>query len=177
MELFNMYVDECNTLSKTISGLIETAEEPSQLKEINIKLDELEGNIKQMGIEAAGVRGTEKQICTDKVSRQRELLAGMKKDYSDKKFLIENKHLMGTKSGADRLRLKTINDKAADSNELLLNSIARIEEMNENSNVIIEELQHNSERIKGAQAKVCFSFLDSIFIFYFFPPLVLLTLD
>eukprot|EP01040_Poterioochromonas_malhamensis_P008204 gene8204-8874_t len=153
MELFNAYEEEFKTLTKNLDQQISQAENPSQINAAERVITETQDILKQMEIEAAGIRGSEKKVATDKLNVARDQLKTLKARFSDKRFQIENKDLMGTKSGDDRLRMKNANDKLADSSELLNRALANVAEMEETANVITTELKSNTERIAATKEK------------------------
>jgi septation ring formation regulator EzrA len=153
MDIFNAYYDEFQTLSKEITTVIDAAEDAGKLSPVESKITELQTVVKQLDIETAGARGMDKKTCQDKAAYCRDTLSKLRKSLIDKKFLLENKGLMGTQSGADRLRMKKANDKLVDQNEMIERALASCADMEENGNVIIGELQNNTEKIKEVREK------------------------
>jgi hypothetical protein len=163
MDIFNAYYDEFQSLSKESTTIIDTAEDASKLNPVESKLTELQTIVKQLDIETAGARGMDKKTCQDKAGYCRDSLSKLRKALIDKKFLLENKGLMGTQSGADRLRMKKANDKLVDQNEMIERALASCADMEENGNVIIGELQNNTEKIREVREKVSFNLFYYIF--------------
>ena len=166
MEIFNAYCDEFNSLAVEIETKVSSASMISQISEAEKKLTEAQDNLKQMEIEVAGMRGADKKISTEKLNIYRDRFRVLKSSVADKRFLVENKDLMGTRSGDDRLRMKKANDKLADSSDQLQRALATVAELEETGNVITTELKSNTERIAASKEKV--PFLVSIILFSHF---------
>ena len=154
MEIFHAYCDEFNLLSREVENKVSTAENISQITDAEKKLQEAQDNLKQMEIEVAGMRGADKKLSTDKLNTYRDNFRKLKSTVADKRFMIENKDLMGTKSGEDRIRMKKANDKLMDSSDQLQRALATVAEIEETGTMITTELKSNTERIAASKEKV-----------------------
>ena len=163
MSLVDAYQEEFDgKLSEARKALDELASldgKDSALKnrkatEVNQAIDAMSASVKQQELEARTLDKESKRVSLEIVSRNKDTITNMKQELNSAIAKVDRSGLMGGRSGEDRSRLISANEKLANQNVTIERLHRIVGETEEVAGEITEGLAQNRETIQSIKGKV-----------------------